>query len=287
MSHQGLTMNSIRKPFNLVNLHGEGCFRSVTLALPTAQVLRLLPAGLVLGPQSVTPAGTHPVILSFNALYRAEMSVPTLLPSLTYHEFTFGVPFSWLPVGRLGRALGALTGRRDAAAASPLHGPYYYMPRLYLDSVLATLGGLLFWGYAKKLARFAVGADRFAIQAEDGAPQVSLSFTAQGEPQPVAHFPHFAPVQAMLAQPLVSQLPAALGPIFVVADFDKRWDQATLRPLATQVQVQAEFVPGFGPGSYPAAGVSEGIDAAALGSYELNAAWTLGMPHAPVFRRPD
>ena len=273
-------MTASRKPFNLVNLHGEGCFRSLTLALPSAQVLRFLPAGLVLGPQDVTPPGSHPVILSFNALYRAEMSVPTLLPSLTYHEFTFGVPFSYLPAGRLGRALGTLTGRRSAMP----QGPYYYMPRLFLDSLLATLGGLLFWGYAKKLARFTVGADRFAIQAEDGAPQVSLAFSAQGEPQPVAHFPHFAAVQAMLAQPLVSLLPAALGPIFVVADFDKQWGQATLRPLATQLQVQAEFVPGFGPGSYPAGGVSQGIDVSVLGAYELNAPWLLGMPHAPLLR---
>ena len=273
-------MTPRRKPFNLVNLHGQGTFRSVTLALPTAQVLRFLPAGLVLGPQDVTPPGTHPVILSFNALYRAEMSVPTLLPSLTYHEFTFGVPFSHLPAGPLARALGSLTGQRDAAP----RGPYYYMPRLFLDSVLATLGGVVFWGYAKKLARFTVGADRFAIQGEDGRPQVSLGFAAVGQPQPVAALPHFAAVQAMLDQPLLSQLPAALGPIFVVADFDKQWDTATLRPLHTSVRAEAEFVPGFGPGSHPASGVAEGIDASVLGSYELNAAWLLGMPHAPVLR---
>lgn len=38
-------MNPQRKPLNLVNLHGEGCFGSVTLARPTAQELRFLPAG--------------------------------------------------------------------------------------------------------------------------------------------------------------------------------------------------------------------------------------------------
>jgi len=269
------------KLFSRVNLQGQGTFRSVTLALPTAQVLRLLPAGLVLGPQDVTPPGTHPVILSFNALYRAEMSLPTLLPSLTYHEFTLGVPYSYLPTGALGRALGTLIGRRDA----PPQGPYYCMPRLFLDSVLATLGGVMFWGYAKKLARFTVGADRFAIQGEDGAPQVSLGFEPVGEPQPVAAFPHFAAVQAMLDQPLVSQLPAALGPVFVVADFDKQWGQASLRPLRTHVRVEAELVPGFGAASHPASGVAEGIDATVLGSYELNASWVLGMPHAPLLRR--
>ena len=70
----------------------------------------------------------------------------------------------------------------------------------------------------------------------------------------------------------------------MVADFDKQWDTATLRPLHTSVRAEAEFVPGFEPGSYPAAGVSEGIDATVLGSYELNANWVLGMPHVPVLR---
>lgn len=144
-------MNPQRKPLNLVNLHGEGCFGSVTLARPTAQELRFLPAGA------------------------------------------------------LGRALGALTGRRDAPPDGHNYGPCYYMPRLFLDSALATLGGLLFWGYAKKLARFTVGADRFAIQGENGAPQVSLGVKAMGEPQPVAARPQISAVQAMLAQPLVSQ----------------------------------------------------------------------------------
>ena len=273
-------MNPLRKPFNLVNLHGSGCFRSVTLALPTAQVQGFLPAGLVLGPQDLTPPGTHPVIVSFNALQRAEMSVPTLLPALTYHEFTFGVPHCHLPAGRLGRALDALTGRSGAAP----RGPYYYMPRLFLDSVLATLGGLLYWGYAKRLARFASSAGRFAIQAEDGRPLIELAYQAEGDPQPIDTQPAFAAVRALLDQPLVSQLPAAVGPIFVVADFDKHWPQATLRPLRTQVRVHAPIVPGFGPGLHPADGQAEGINQSALGSYELNAPWLLGMPHAPVLR---
>lgn len=273
-------MSTDRNPFNWVNLHGRGLFRSVTLALPLAQVRSLLPAGLVLGPQDVSPAGTHPVIVSFNALARAEMSVPTLMPALTYHEFTLGVPHCLLPRGRLGRAAAALAGRADA----PAYGPYYYMPRLYLDSVLATVGGLLYWGYAKRLARFAVSADRFAIQGEDGTPLIELGFEAVGPAQPPDALPHFAAVRAMLDQPLVSQLPAALGPVFVVADFNKRWDQASLRPLHTQVRVAAPLVPGFGPGLHPATGLAEGIDASVLGSYALDAPWLLGMPRAPLLR---
>ena len=273
-------MSTDRNPFNRVNLHGQGLFRSVTLALPLAQVRSLLPAGLLLGPQAVSPVGTHPVIVSFNALQRAEMSLPTLMPALTYHEFTLGVPYCLLPRGRLGRAAAALSGRAETRP----YGPYYYMPRLYLDSVLATVGGLLDWGYAKRLARFTVSADCFAIRGEDGTPLIDLAFEATGPAQPPADLPHFAAVRDMLDQPLVSQLPAALGPLFVVADFNKRWDQATLRPLRTQVRVSSSVVPGFGPALHPADGQAEGIDQSVLGSYALDAPWLLGMPHVPLLR---
>lgn len=269
-----------RNPFDLVNLHGQGCFRSVTLALPVPAVRRLLPATLDLGVQGVTPEGTHPVVLSFNALYRAEMSVPTLLPSLTYHEFTLGVPFSVTRPGALGRLLG-----RSSPALGAARGPYYYMPRLYLDSVLATVGGVLYWGYTKRLARFKDNPGRFAIDGEDGAPLLSLDWQAEGEPRPLADFPLFEPVRGMLAQPLVSQLPLSLGPATVIADFDKHWAAATLRPLRTMVTVHREIVPGFGAARYPAEGCDPGIAASVLGSYELNAEWLLGMPHLPVFGR--
>ncbi len=274
-------MSSPNNPFNLVNLYGTGTLRGVTVAMPAAQVLRLLPAGLELGPQSVTPPGTHPVILSFNSMFRAVMSVPTLLPTLTYQEFTVGVPFTMLRPGALGRAMGALLGRSDSQA----QGPYYYMPRLFLDSVLATLGGMMFWGYAKKLARFKLSEGRYAIDAENGAPQIALDWEAEGEPQPLAAFPHFDPVREMLAQSVVSQMPAALGPIFVLSQFNKDWRQATLRPLRTSVRIEAEFLPGLGATTLPADGRAPGIADSVLGSYELNAPWILGMPHAPIFER--
>ncbi len=270
-------MTSIN-PFNVVNLHGTGCFRSVTLALPIEQVARFLPAQLELGAQNVTPPGTHPVILSFNALTRAEMSIPSLLPSLTYNEFTFGIPYTMARRGKVGTAFQQLLGRSNARVS----GPFYYMPQLFLDSVLATLGGILYWGYAKRLARFKNAANRVAIDAEDGSALTSLDFNVAGEARPVTDYPHFAPIQAMLNQPLVSQMPVALGPVSVVADFDKHWPSATLRPLHTAVTVQQAFVQGFGLGRFPAADWSEGIDTMVMGSYELQAPWRLGMAHMPL-----
>lgn len=274
-------MSTPSSPFNVVNLYGSGCLRGVTVAMPTAQVQRLLPKGLELGPQTVTPPGTHPVILSFNSMFNAVMSVPTLLPELTYQEFTVGVPFTTLRPGPLGRAMGTMLGRGQN---QPM-GPYYYMPRLFLDSVLATLGGLVFWGFAKKLARFKLTEGRYAIDAENGAPQISLDWEAQGQPQPLAAYPHFNPVREMLDQSVISQMPAAFGPIFVLTQFNKDWSQAKLRPLRTSVRIDSEFLPGLSPGLIPMQGQTEGIDASVLGSYEVTAPWILGLPHAPFFER--
>jgi hypothetical protein len=142
-------------PYDTITLDGEGTFRGVTLSLPTGQVRRMLPAGLELGDQRVTPPGTHPVILLFNDLFRAHMNIPSLLPSLTYNEHTIGIPYSYV-------TRGPLTG------STP--GPYYYMPSLELDNLSAILGGRLFWGYNKRLAHFESTAGRYTIR--DGRDRV-------------------------------------------------------------------------------------------------------------------
>src|SRR5579872_6637024 len=107
------------------------------------------------------------------------------------------------------------------------------MPKLFLDNVAATVGGLLFWGFAKELAQFLVTAERYTITSFAGQRLTSLSWKTEGEGvhRPIASYPHFAPVREMLSQPIISMVPAALGPFFILSDFDKNWDVATVRPL--------------------------------------------------------
>ena len=70
---------SSNNPFNAINLSGEGAMRGVTLALPVERVRNMLPAGLELGAQNVTPEGTHPVILFFHDFFRAQRSIPGMI----------------------------------------------------------------------------------------------------------------------------------------------------------------------------------------------------------------
>jgi hypothetical protein len=257
-----------RRPFDFVNLVGDGLIRGATVVLPSAEVLRLLPHGLELGEQDLTPRGTHPVLFFFQDMYRAHMTIPTLLPNMTYNEQIVGVPFCYVtsPLHRRGAAI---------------PGPFFYMARLFLDDFVPTIGGLLWWGFAKKLATILVTEDRIAVLGRKGETVLSLDFQPVGEFRPLSALPHFERVRRIMDQPLVSQLPLARGPWFACSGFDKKWDVAEARPLTTVVRIDRSYVPGLPCGRFPAVGRSEGIDQSVLGSFQIRVPWRQGLPYPP------
>jgi len=252
-------------PFNLFHLSGVGTMRNVTLALPTETVRTFLPHGLELGPQEMTPPGTHPVIMGFHDMFRLHASVPSLLPSMTYHEHSVGIPYCYVTQGAI-------------AAHSP--GPYYFMPILLLDNVWAAMGGILFWGYNKQLATFSVDANRFAVTRIGGDPVVAVSYEGVGEAKPPAGYPHFELQRQAISQPLISMIPFGMGPFFVVAGFPKKWDEAVVTPLKATTEVLTDYVVGLSSGCYP----SSGVDASVMGAYELRAPFQVGSPYPPMPR---
>jgi hypothetical protein len=258
-----------QNPFAAINLNGNGTMRGVTLALPTDRVRDFLPAGMTLGDQQVTPSGTHPVILFFHDMFRAQMSMPTLLPNMTYHEHSVGVPFTYISSGSI-------------TPGNP--GPYYFMPKLYLDNFWATIGGITFWGFPKEMASITVTAESYTVNSLAGQRITSLAWkkTKAGY-RPIREVANFEPVRQMLSQPIISMVPLAMGPFFILSDFDKIWETATVRPLETSLEVDIEYVPGYAGGRYPASGWSPGIHSSVIGSYELRALWRLSLPYPPLF----
>jgi hypothetical protein len=256
-------------PFGLINLAGYGHMRGVTLARPVDAVRDLLPAGLELGDQDVTPKGTHPLVLLFNDMIRAELSFPNLMPSLTYHEHFVAIPFTFL-------------SRTSFVPGYP--GPYYYLVKGYLDSFFATLGGRYFWGLPKELTNLKVTANQYDVFNPSGRRLTSLAWNDRGKNdfRSLGELPNFNPVRWMLSRPIISMMPAAIGPFFVVSDFNIQWEAATLRPLQTKVEVDVAFVPGYECGRYPASGWSPGIDQSVLGSYELQAPWKITTIYPPM-----
>lgn len=253
-------------PFNHINLIGEGIMRGVTVVLPTAEVQNLLPHGLELGEQRLTPSGTHPILLFFYDMLRVHMSVPTLLPSMSYREHLVGVPHAYVAPGPMGSARS---------------GPFFFIPRLYLDNYLPTLGGVLFWGFAKQMANITITQDRYAVSGTSGESLISLDLKPTGDSRPITHYASFEPIYHILCQPLVTQVPLAVGPWFAASMFDKKWSTAELQPLSTVVRIHQAFVPGLPCGRFPAEGCAAGIDQSPLGSFVLKTRWRSSLIHPP------
>lgn len=252
-------------PYSYVRLQGTGLTRGVTMVLSTAEVRELLPQGLELGEQDLTPPGTHPVILLFHDMFRVHMSIPTPLPNMTYREHSIGVPFAYVAHDFVG-------------SLNP--GPYYFMPKLHLDDFWAVLGGRLYWGLAKHLARFSVDGSNYEVMERDGEPITSLHTTdAPGAYAPVVGHAGFAPIRAALDQPIISMAPLGMGPFFVLSHFDKDWGRAQVRSIATCMHIDRAYVPGLPTGAYPWDEAPFGLAAGPLGSYEYRAPWRMTLPY--------
>lgn len=247
-----------------VSLDGYARMRGVTLALPIPTVGRLLPAQLALAPQDLTPPGTHPVILFFYDVLEARMSFPSPLPPLTYREHIVAIPHTLATCG---------DPRCDG------HGPLLHMPTLRLDNAFAVSGGVALWGFAKRLADIVEGPGYYDVNDRDGARLASLDYAPPGAFAAPAALPHLAPLRAALDQPVVGRFPMARGPYVAASRFDRRWEDAGVRPLAGEVAIHREYVPGLAPRSHR----FEGLDASPLGGFEIAAHWRLGVP-SPVTR---
>ena len=261
-------------PLRFAYVGGEVTTRGVTLQLPIDTVRGFLPAGLELGAQSYTESGFHPVLLLFDDIRGVQPSalVPgiTLFPGVDYHEHVVGIPFTYI-------SNGSVTHRSTV--------PYCYMPKLYLDNFIPTAAGVLFWGFAKEFGWIGVRDGLYTVSNLAGRRLTSFlwdtSPSQQHPYQPLVNFPLFTPVRDMLTQPLISLLPFGLGPIFALANYERDFDGAGLKPLYTAVEVDVPYLPGYEQARYPATGWSTSIHEDRLGGYEFTASWRLSMPYPP------
>jgi hypothetical protein len=260
-----------------IGLLGDGITRCVVLAMPSSRVRSFLPPNLQLCPQDVTPPGTHPVILLFHSFIHGQFSIPTLLRPMDFCEQNFGIPFT--------------TASPEYGAAAGL-GPYYFMPRLYLNNAWVLMVGRYVWGFNKIFADIHVSANRITAARPPGQPLVSVEWSAEGDPLPaIGGYSDFEPIRGMLGQPLISLSPAGIGPMLTLTDFDRAWNLATARPLQALLEIGPRYMPGLEAGRYASPGC--GADAAPiLASFEVSGQWWFSFPYplaaamAPQRSRP-
>jgi hypothetical protein len=249
-----------------VGLIGNGITRIFTLPIASARVRPLLPAGLELGEQNVTPQGTHPVIFLFQRFFQCQFSVPLPIPGMNFHEHTVCVPYTYVRPG-----YGPPGGL----------GPYCFMPKLYLTDPLVLLGGVFVWGFDKEMAKIDVTERSYTVTNQYGRRVASLEWNGDNNlgTCSVSESHEFEPVRLMLHQRLISALPAGAGPWLVLTDFERRWNLAAVRPLQATMELTPAHRLSFQSGRY----ASGDAGSSAPGAYELRAPWYSSLPYYAMF----
>jgi len=240
-------------PFS--NLYGEGDYAAAIMLLPIAsdQVARMLPNALELAPQTATPAGTHPVFFMFGRQSDVHSHL-SRWPTMTYDEFVLGVP-----------------GTQWKSTTSTYRGPYFFMPRLFLNRLLPIGLGYLY-GFAKELARVQVVNEAYQINSLwQNEALISDQFTPQGSTDTVSNFPLFKTQMDWLNQPFIGQ--TLLG-FYQRSHFDWDFDHAQIQAIEGQVTIAQTFKSGLPTGKF----TFESLAQSALGAFQLRTHWRLSPP---------
>ncbi len=186
--------------------------------LPAEAASSLLPPGLELLPQDLTPAARHPLILLLGE--HGGVRLDRLPFKLHYREFVVALPFV--------RPRGGPPG------------PFCYLPLLLLDRGLPTWLGRWLYGFAKRRARIQRTADSFeAIRRSDGTPLLSARL------RPTTARVDLQRARSLFEQPLISR---GLGERWRYSRFDFGFEGAKIGGVEAEVMVHPALLRGLPAG---------------------------------------
>ncbi|MGN6531311.1 MAG: hypothetical protein ACTHK0_06130 [Ginsengibacter sp.] len=234
--------------------HCQGRFAFCSAASDFLQ--SLLPDDLVLAPQEYTPEGQHPLLLMFNNtwlksnpnLRRIAVASDAAL-NLNYFEFIVMLPYVQFKEPQYNS-----------------RAPYCYLPILYLNSLLAVMGGRIFWEFNKQMAGFSVKPLLFFVMEENaGTPLLSGATPIMGILQPNTTIPNFQTITPILQLPVIEH-----GPYGYVSSIYKIFfENIDIAPAAIEVSNSAcQFMPS---GLINSPAITENP----LGSFQMNYNWKL------------
>jgi hypothetical protein len=228
----------------------------VILQTDQATAASMLPPELALMPQSVTPPGKHPVMVSFMIQRNVRMEWGWLHgPKFNYLEFAVGVPFTRLTHPR-----------------GTFRGPFFFAPLLFLNNWIAIFMGL-FWGFAKHDAWMKEAASCFTI-GQASQTFIEAAFQPSGDWGKLFDFPYANGIPALLGQTGIGK--TVLGPLMTIP-LEQDTPDATVQPVTANVQILQAFLKGLPAGNYQL----QALNQVPLGAYRMRAHWWLGMPQPP------
>lgn len=221
------------------------------ISLDATFVSSLLPEGLVLGTQSMTPEGQWPVLLQFaNQEYYL---TPMPVIHQTYKEASILIPFVEYPAG-----------------ADRKEGPYAFVSILYLDNFLTVLGGRLFYEFNKHLARIKTTTDSFDVrELLLGTRILDATWSNRGTAAPCETFANFNALIPILSLPCIEY--GIYG--FVTSNYVLSYEGQMLQPLNMKVtSTHCDYLP---KGDYSIPSIADNL----FGAFQMSFPWTLSFAH--------
>jgi hypothetical protein len=224
------------------------------VAVPAETARAMLPEGLRLAPQRLTPATQHPLLFVLGRQRKVRLALFSF--GLDYLESILVVPFV-----------------EHARPERRPRGPFGWLPCLLLDRPLPVLAGRLLLAYAKQRAVIEATDDSYRIAcARTGAPLLSARFSAAGAsfsgcPRPLAE---------ILRLPVISRRARGAWR-YSVAGLDL--ERAEVRPIAIDLTIERPLVPGLPTGAFR-------LEAEAGRALRLRTSWRLTGPWARRSPRP-
>lgn len=234
-----------RAPRSSFDLSGELSAAVAILSVPREAAQAMLPAGLTLAPQAVARRGEHPLLLVLGR--QTDVRLGLAPAGIDYLELILAVPF---------------------VEGGPRAGPLCYLPRLFLDRWLPTVGGRLMYGFAKRRAMISTTDDSYQVRSRRrGELLLSARFRTVA---PAVEAARLGPVRALFELPMISRGARRWRHSF--ADFEL--ERARIQPIALQFAIERAFVPGLPVGAVAINGLADGGSWA----FRLRTPWTLAAP---------
>lgn len=229
-------------------------------AVDAAALQSILPPGMTLAPQAITPAGTHPVTILANRQIGVRPSaLPRFLGFRDYLEAIISV------------ACVQVEGRP---------GLFNYLPNLYLSNRAAQLAGVWFYGFDKRMGKLAMGDADYSVATPGGAPVWSARYQNRGFPRSLFDSPEASRVQTLCDQVIVTQGKVSR---WQFQSFDFSLGTAEITPVAAEITITDATLAQLPAGRMTTRPLAMDGDGAQHpqglpGAFRIRTSWTLSNP---------
>jgi uncharacterized protein with NAD-binding domain and iron-sulfur cluster len=229
-------------------------------AVDAKAVQAILPPGMTLHPQALTPEGTHPVAILANQQIGVRMSIlPKLLGYRNYYEAIIAVNF---------------------VQVEGHPGCFSYLPNLYLTNRGAQLAGVWLYGYNKRMGQLAMGNADYAVRAPDATPIWSARYQQKGFARPLSDSPEAGLVQSICDQVVVSR---GKWSRWQFSSFDFNLGSAAIAPVSAEISIEDQDLADLPPGAMTARPLAMPGDGTLPhtglpGAFRIRTSWTLSNP---------